>query len=128
MLLILVTATLTFNVAASSKLLIFLIMFYCTESYADQSRYNLEFINESSLLKKEKVFFETAFSDDYLVKEQIKIVKSVATSRIEDLVRVYVKEAKDLLAKNPLFLIDWPNDKNLIFKNIKKIEKEKRKS
>jgi hypothetical protein len=103
-------------------------MFYCTESYADRSRYNLEFINQSSLLKTEKVFFETAFSDDYLVKEQIKIVKSVATSRIEDLVKVYVKEAKNLLAKNPLFLINWPDDKNLIFKNIKKIEKEKRKS
>lgn len=78
-------------------------------------------------LIKHLQFFQRVFADDYLVKQEVKRVRSIATSRIIDFHKGHIRETKNVLGNNPIYLIDWPSDKNLILRYLKIIEDEKRK-
>ena len=63
-------------------------------------------------------------SDDYLLKKEIHRVKLIAAGRMKSITNQNVKEMKSILVKNPLYMIMWPKDKNLIYKYVKRIEDE----
>lgn len=108
------------------RILIILAFFISHSSYAKESRYHTSFINKSPFYKKEAKILMRFLSDDYLLKKEIHRVKLIAAGRMKSITNQNVKEMKAILVKNPLYMIMWPKDKNLIYKYVKRIEDEKR--
>lgn len=65
-------------------------------------------------------------ADDYILKKEIRRIKLVATRRMESITKQNVNEIRIFLAKNPLYMIPWATENNLILKYVKRIENEKR--
>lgn len=103
------------------------ILSFSQKTYAFKaSRYGLEFLNMSSFYKNEIVLFQKYFADDYLVNARSHWISSAAVERRKKLLLRDVAQLRTFMETNPLYLIDWPREKDMIFRVIKELEKEKR--
>lgn len=96
-------------------------------SHAKDSGYDTRFIKKSPFYKKEAKILDKFFHRDYLVHKETIRIGLIGKSRLKSIGSHLVKESKNGLKENPLYLIDWPSEKNLILRYVKEIEKEKRK-
>ena len=95
-------------------------------SYAKDSSYEVDFINKSPFYKKDAKMLKRFFSSSYLNDKEGKRLSQVAKQRLDSITKQMVNEINELLKKNPVYLIEWPSEKNLILKYVKEIEEKKR--
>ena len=88
--------------------------------WVEESSLSPVIVNEIKTLKK-------CFTPDYIYKKNIKWVSEVATDRLQTLLRNNVEMVRKMMLKeNPLYLIEWPSEKEWINNYIRKIESENR--
>lgn len=107
--------------------IVLVLLFTVGVSHAKDSRYDTSFINKSPFYKKEAKILSKFFQENYLVHKEKVRIGLIGNSRLKSIGSSLVKETKSGLKENPLFLIDWPSERNLILKYVKEVEKEKRK-